>query len=331
MQPPPPKDSLPTVLLLQSNYFEKLFRLMQTLGDMKPQMSNIHLYTKAQLLSRRVWDILAILPTNPMILEVFKGLSTDLIECEKLASEEEQINKRKEIKAKLNELLDATNLQKFMYSLHIVESLALNSVFQGRGIAPCCGGANGNVTPLESYGSGRIASKTSNNNSNSNTNRNCHVNTNKNRSTNSNNESVNTTNIKDDLKKSSSSSSPLNINSNNNNINMDDGENNNEINWYTDCSTLHPAKSNVSETECDDIDECGNDKENNPTKTNRTHNKIKNELTSAISSSSSAVQMHNHTNHSNGSNSYHNDEQWSDVFIRCGGLKHLYDLSLIHI
>lgn len=37
LQPPPPKECLPTVLLLQPKYFEELFRLMQTLGDMKMQ------------------------------------------------------------------------------------------------------------------------------------------------------------------------------------------------------------------------------------------------------------------------------------------------------
>lgn len=35
LQPPPSKDCLPTLLLLQPQYFEQLFKLMQTLGDMK--------------------------------------------------------------------------------------------------------------------------------------------------------------------------------------------------------------------------------------------------------------------------------------------------------
>ncbi|KAH8417407.1 hypothetical protein KR222_010565 [Zaprionus bogoriensis] len=132
MLPPPPKECLPTVLLLQPKYFEKLFCLMQTLGDMKPQSSTVHLqhHTKAQLLSRRVWDILAMLPTNPHILDAFKNLVNDLNELQQLdsAGDQEQLaNKRKQIKQKFNELLDPSNLQKFMYSLHIVESLALSS------------------------------------------------------------------------------------------------------------------------------------------------------------------------------------------------------------
>ncbi|XP_020817577.1 ubiquitin carboxyl-terminal hydrolase 34 [Drosophila serrata] len=136
MLPPPPKECLPTVLLLQPKYFEKLFCLMQTLGDMKPQVSAVNLqhHTKAQLLSRRVWDILAMLPTNPHILDAFKSLVTDLSELEQLdaAGEEEQLaTKRKQIKQKFKDLLDPNNLQKFMYSLHIVESLALSSSRRG--------------------------------------------------------------------------------------------------------------------------------------------------------------------------------------------------------
>ncbi|KAH8268179.1 hypothetical protein KR026_001407 [Drosophila bipectinata] len=132
MLPPPPKECLPTVLLLQPKYFEKLFCLMQTLGDMKPQASatNLQHHTKAQLLSRRVWDILAMLPTNPHILDAFKSLVAELAEVERLdaSNEEEQLAaKRKQIKQKFRDLLDPNNLQKFMYSLHIVESLALSS------------------------------------------------------------------------------------------------------------------------------------------------------------------------------------------------------------
>nr|NP_001262922.1 puffyeye, isoform G [Drosophila melanogaster]AGB96302.1 puffyeye, isoform G [Drosophila melanogaster] len=142
MLPPPPKECLPTVLLLQPKYFEKLFCLMQTLGDMQPQASTVNPqhHTKAQLLSRRVWDILAMLPTNPHILDAFKSLVTDLSELEQLdaGGEEEQLaTKRKQIKQKFRDLLDPNNLQKFMYSLHIVESLALTSSRRGE--------SNGNV------------------------------------------------------------------------------------------------------------------------------------------------------------------------------------------
>lgn len=35
MQPPPPRESIPTLLLLQPEYFEQLFSLMRTLSAMK--------------------------------------------------------------------------------------------------------------------------------------------------------------------------------------------------------------------------------------------------------------------------------------------------------
>lgn len=40
LQPPPPRDSLPTLLLLQPSYLEQLFRLMRTLGDMRSVSKN---------------------------------------------------------------------------------------------------------------------------------------------------------------------------------------------------------------------------------------------------------------------------------------------------
>ncbi|KAM8704007.1 hypothetical protein ACLKA7_008606 [Drosophila subpalustris] len=168
MLPPPPKECLPTVLLLQPKYFEKLFCLMQTLGDMKPQSSTVHLqhHTKAQLLSRRVWDILAMLPTNPHILDAFKNLVNDLSELQQLdaAGDQEQLaNKRKQIKQKFNELLDPSNLQKFMYSLHIVESLALSSGPRQANAAGCAG-SNGNLIISEQPRSKKSSNRRHNSN-----------------------------------------------------------------------------------------------------------------------------------------------------------------------
>lgn len=57
---------------------------------------------KAQLLSRRVWDILQAVPLNPTLLEAFQNPS----------------------ESKLPELLDPTSPQKLMYSLHIVDKLS---------------------------------------------------------------------------------------------------------------------------------------------------------------------------------------------------------------
>lgn len=62
-------------------------------------------HTKAQVLSRRVWDILMLLPTNPSIHEGFTTL-----ELGKEGSS-------------LDTLLDPASPQKLMYSLYIVEAL----------------------------------------------------------------------------------------------------------------------------------------------------------------------------------------------------------------
>lgn len=67
------------------------------------------LHSRAQDLSRSVWDILTILPTSPTMLECFRHYPTQETE------DECQIWLKKE--------LDPSNLQKLMYSLYIVESL----------------------------------------------------------------------------------------------------------------------------------------------------------------------------------------------------------------
>ncbi|XP_055381002.1 ubiquitin carboxyl-terminal hydrolase puf [Condylostylus longicornis] len=158
LQPPPPKECLPTVLLLQPKYLEELFRLMQTLGDMKMQgkCTNFQPHIKAQILSRRIWDILAILPTDPNLLESFKNLhkdlqavqtirgegnmSTDYVDLDSSSCESDDKNPGDRLKQKIAELLDPNNLQKFMYSLYIVETLALKTKQQ----QGCCGNSAGN-------------------------------------------------------------------------------------------------------------------------------------------------------------------------------------------
>lgn len=153
LQPPPSKDCLPTLLLLQPEYFEQLFKLMQTLGDMKMpgKRGNYVPHTKAQLLSRRVWNTLAMLPTNASVLDNLKGLYKNhhkpkppLIEKLNITStdsdnESEKMetsnnNEKRPIIQPIQELLDPNNLQKFMYTLHIVESIC-KTKFTGN----CCG------------------------------------------------------------------------------------------------------------------------------------------------------------------------------------------------
>lgn len=103
-------------------------------------------HTKAQLLSRRVWDILAMLPTNPNLLESFKSLSKELIGCDGGFNNELELKaKYDRIKQKISELLDPSNLQKFMYSLHIVESLSMKYKQVG-----CCSNIEHGFKPVQS-------------------------------------------------------------------------------------------------------------------------------------------------------------------------------------
>lgn len=105
--PPPPRESLPTLLLLRPKYFEQLFTLMRTLSAMKSAGKGGQKipHTKAQVLSRRVWDTLTLLPTSPTLLRGFQKLG----------------------ETSLPELLDPASPQKLMYSLYIVESLSRRS------------------------------------------------------------------------------------------------------------------------------------------------------------------------------------------------------------
>uniref|UniRef100_A0A182P423 ubiquitinyl hydrolase 1 n=1 Tax=Anopheles epiroticus TaxID=199890 RepID=A0A182P423_9DIPT len=169
MQPPPPKDCLPTLLLLKPPYFEQLFRLMQTLGDMKISTTGERCQpnTKAQLLSRRVWDILAMLPTCPSFFSTLKNLSFKRAPATRQKPDEQSEEAMKGEKLPINdeitectiketdpllggcytleEILDPYNLQKFMYALHIVESLC-KSKFVGN----CCGnGSNSTAIHLK--------------------------------------------------------------------------------------------------------------------------------------------------------------------------------------
>ncbi|XP_072930018.1 ubiquitin carboxyl-terminal hydrolase puf isoform X2 [Epargyreus clarus] len=106
-QPAPSRARLPTLLLLDPVCFHQLFTLMQALGQMKEARAQGEqvAHTKAQLLSRRVWDILQAVPLNPTLLEAFQN----------------------PIESKLPELLDPTSPQKLMYSLHIIDKLSSNN------------------------------------------------------------------------------------------------------------------------------------------------------------------------------------------------------------
>ncbi|KAL4703264.1 hypothetical protein ACJJTC_009239, partial [Scirpophaga incertulas] len=106
-QPAPARARLPTLLLLEPTCFNQLFTLMQALAHMKEPGPNAEpvAHTKAQLLSRRVWDILQAVPLSPTLLEAFQNPN----------------------ESKLPELLDPTSPQKLMYSLHIIDKLSSNN------------------------------------------------------------------------------------------------------------------------------------------------------------------------------------------------------------
>uniref|UniRef100_A0A182R156 ubiquitinyl hydrolase 1 n=1 Tax=Anopheles farauti TaxID=69004 RepID=A0A182R156_9DIPT len=156
MQSPPSKDCLPTLLLLKPPYFEQLFRLMQTLGDMKISTMGERCQpnTKAQLLSRRVWDILAMLPTCPSFFSTLKNLSFKEKERENAgdSNPSEQVAKETDPVLggcyTLEEILDPYNLQKFMYALHIVESLC-KSKFVGNACGSAPGGTGAAATRVK--------------------------------------------------------------------------------------------------------------------------------------------------------------------------------------
>ncbi|XP_065207082.1 ubiquitin carboxyl-terminal hydrolase puf isoform X2 [Planococcus citri] len=107
--PPPKREHIPTLLLLLPEYFETLFKLMHTLSTIPGKTGQQH-HTRAQVLSRRVWDILTLLPTNPTLLEGFQRLGAD---SDKSSTDNSQ----------LENLLNTSSPQKLMYSLYIVEAL----------------------------------------------------------------------------------------------------------------------------------------------------------------------------------------------------------------
>ncbi|XP_008482814.1 ubiquitin carboxyl-terminal hydrolase puf-like [Diaphorina citri] len=111
--PPPPQHLLPTLLLLLPGHFEHLFHLMRTLSLMKTPTKGGHhvLHPRGQLLSRRVWDILMLLPTSPTLVRGFETLGG-------------------ENSVSLEQLIDPASPQKLMYSLCIVESLSRPSSYR---------------------------------------------------------------------------------------------------------------------------------------------------------------------------------------------------------
>ena len=104
--PFPGKENMPMNLLLLPIHFEQLFSLMQNLSDLRlPNDNGVLLpHPKAQILSRRVWDILMLLPTNNRLKDALQNIA-DMDE------------------STMKSLLNPESPQKLMYTLYIVDWL----------------------------------------------------------------------------------------------------------------------------------------------------------------------------------------------------------------
>lgn len=113
--PDPPKNKLPSILLLDPIYFDQLFALLQQLGSMKESFCA----GRAQVLSRRVWEIINLLPTSPNLMKCFRNICL-------IKKDEENSNKEPSASSNLPSLislLDPKSPQKLIYSLQIVDYL----------------------------------------------------------------------------------------------------------------------------------------------------------------------------------------------------------------
>lgn len=118
--PDPPKNKLPFILLLNPIYFDQLFDLLQQLGSMKVTFCA----SRAQVLSRRVWEIINLLPTSQNLMKCFKSI------C--IVDKQQKIELKKDDYPSPNNsnflaLLDPKSPQKLIYSLQIVDYLQKTS------------------------------------------------------------------------------------------------------------------------------------------------------------------------------------------------------------
>uniref|UniRef100_A0A3P9L1X7 Ubiquitin carboxyl-terminal hydrolase 34 n=1 Tax=Oryzias latipes TaxID=8090 RepID=A0A3P9L1X7_ORYLA len=116
--PPPQKEHIPMLLLLQEPHLTTLFDLLEMLACFKPPIPNTEtsqespesqrceeLHLHAENLSRRVWELLMLLPTCPKMLQAFQNISD---ETEGLC---------------WKELLRIKSPHKLLYALEIIEAL----------------------------------------------------------------------------------------------------------------------------------------------------------------------------------------------------------------
>uniref|UniRef100_A0A3B5M8F1 Ubiquitin carboxyl-terminal hydrolase 34 n=1 Tax=Xiphophorus couchianus TaxID=32473 RepID=A0A3B5M8F1_9TELE len=118
--PPPQKEHIPMLLLLQEPHLTTLFDLLEMLACFKPPSPNTEklqespesarceeLHLHAENLSRRVWELLMLLPTCPKMLQAFQNIS-DETSGESLC---------------WKELLRIKSPHKLLYALEIIEAL----------------------------------------------------------------------------------------------------------------------------------------------------------------------------------------------------------------
>lgn len=129
--PCPVPERLPVMLLIREPHFNELFLLLEQLSKLQftiPTMDSQErwgLQTKARVLSRKVWELLMLLPTNQNMWDGFQSLVSE--EC----SEQTVI---------WDKLLDSKSPHKLMYSLQIVEALSRGSKHRRRSIMRAGGG-----------------------------------------------------------------------------------------------------------------------------------------------------------------------------------------------
>ena len=104
LPPFPGRDKIPMLLLLQPRHFSQLFSLMASLSEITSKNeSGLEVPdTKAQIMSRRVWEILLLLPTNPEIKQRLEDVDSE---------------------SDMASLLDPHCPQKLLYTFYIIDWL----------------------------------------------------------------------------------------------------------------------------------------------------------------------------------------------------------------
>ncbi|BFZ12255.1 hypothetical protein BsWGS_15296 [Bradybaena similaris] len=112
--PIPDRKKLPMNLLIAEPHFDNLFKLLEQLSDLSSQLDNVEKERKASLqaearrLSRDVWELLMMLPSNESLLNGLMKISTD----------------QEVTKEEWNQLLPPNSPHRLYYSLQTVEFLA---------------------------------------------------------------------------------------------------------------------------------------------------------------------------------------------------------------